>query len=116
LHHIHTWKANLAGRQVLELGLIMQIFDGESTNVWNDNWVPQMVLVSNMYAGKIMQRLDNSTCRYLSTDPVFAHGQLYVVLSRSVSRETTWVLVRINILIDPTEKITKNIVYRNVFE
>jgi ATP-dependent DNA helicase PIF1 len=49
-------------------------------------------------------------------EPAFAHGQLYVALSRGVSRETTWVLVRRNILIDSTGKRTKNIVYRDVLE
>jgi hypothetical protein len=33
-----------------------------------------------------------------------------VVLSKSVSRESTWVLAKRNINIDPTEKSTKNIV------
>lgn len=49
-------------------------------------------------------------------EPVFSHGQLYVALSRGVSRETTWVLAKRNIAVDPTGKRTKNIVYRDVLE
>ena len=47
-------------------------------------------------------------------EPVFAHGQLYVALSRGVSRQTTKVLVKLNKEIDSTGKSTKNIVYRDV--
>jgi hypothetical protein len=36
----HTWRAILAGRKVLELGLIKRIGDGTSTNIWNDKWIP----------------------------------------------------------------------------
>lgn len=49
-------------------------------------------------------------------EPVFAHGQLYVALSRGVSRQTTWVLFRPNNEVDPSGKRTKNIVYRDVLE
>ena len=47
--------------------------------------------------------------------PVFSHGQLYVALSR-VFRKTTWVLAKPNKDNDPTEKRTKNIVYRDALE
>jgi hypothetical protein len=36
----HTWRATLAERVVLELGLIRRIGDGTSTNIWNDKWIP----------------------------------------------------------------------------
>ena len=49
-------------------------------------------------------------------EPVFSHGQLYVALSRGVSRESTWVFAKRNMNIDPTGKSTKNIVYRDVLE
>ena len=49
-------------------------------------------------------------------EPVFAHGQLYVALSRGVSRQTTWVLFRPNNEVDQSGKRTKNIVYRDVLE
>ncbi|TVU14363.1 hypothetical protein EJB05_37826, partial [Eragrostis curvula] len=47
-------------------------------------------------------------------EPVFAHGQLYVALSRGVSRKTTRVLAKPNKFLDPAVKSTKNIVYRDV--
>ncbi|TVU21989.1 hypothetical protein EJB05_31661, partial [Eragrostis curvula] len=46
-------------------------------------------------------------------EPVFAHGQLYVALSRGVSRKTTRVLAKPNKFLDPAVKSTKNIVYRD---
>ena len=49
-------------------------------------------------------------------EPVFSHGQLYVTLSRGVSRESMWVLAKRNMNIDPTRKSTKNIVYKDVLE
>jgi hypothetical protein len=51
-----------------------------------------------------------------STEPVFSHGQLYVALSRGVSRKDTWVLAKTNKDIDPTRKRTKNIVFKDVLE
>ncbi|PUZ75068.1 hypothetical protein GQ55_1G118800 [Panicum hallii var. hallii] len=41
-------------------------------------------------------------------EPVFLHEQLYVVLSGCVSHESTWVLAKRNMNIDPTGKSTKN--------
>jgi ATP-dependent DNA helicase PIF1 len=42
--------------------------------------------------------------------------QLYVALSRGVSRQTTRILAKPNKELDPTEKSTKNIVYKDVLE
>jgi hypothetical protein len=44
-------------------------------------------------------------------EPIFSHGQLYMVLSKGVSRETTWVPTKRNMNIEPTGKSTKNIMY-----
>ncbi|XP_039772160.1 ATP-dependent DNA helicase PIF6-like [Panicum virgatum] len=49
-------------------------------------------------------------------EPMFSYGQLYVALSRGVYRESTWLLAKRNMNIDPTGKSTKNIVYRDVLE
>ena len=49
-------------------------------------------------------------------EPVFSHGQLYVALSRGVSKSTTWILAKPNKEVDKTGKSTKNIVYRDVLE
>ncbi|XP_062208910.1 uncharacterized protein LOC133917933 [Phragmites australis] len=49
-------------------------------------------------------------------EPVFSHGQLYVALSRGVSRQSTRILSKLNKDIDAMGRSTKNIVYRDVLE
>jgi hypothetical protein len=39
----HTWRAILAGRDALNLGLIKRIGNGASTNIWADRWIPDSV-------------------------------------------------------------------------
>jgi len=47
---------------------------------------------------------------------MFFHGQLYVALSRGVSRQTTRILAKPKKELDPTGKCTKNIVYKDVLQ
>jgi hypothetical protein len=35
-----TWRAIIAGREALQLGLVKRIGDGSSVSVWQDNWIP----------------------------------------------------------------------------
>jgi hypothetical protein len=35
-----TWRAVIAGREALRLGLLKRIGDGSSVNIWHDAWVP----------------------------------------------------------------------------
>jgi hypothetical protein len=39
-HASHTWRAILAGREVLRHGLIKRVGDGALTNIWQDRWLP----------------------------------------------------------------------------
>ena len=38
-HASSTWRAILAGREVLQHGLIKRVVDGESTDIWGDRWI-----------------------------------------------------------------------------
>jgi ATP-dependent DNA helicase PIF1 len=47
-------------------------------------------------------------------EPVFSHGQLYVALSRGVSRGSTWVLCKLSKEVDPKGNRTRNLMYADV--
>jgi len=38
-HASSTWRAILAGRNVLQRGLIRRVVDGDSTAIWGDRWI-----------------------------------------------------------------------------
>jgi len=39
-HASHTWRAIMAGKEILQKGMIRRIEDGGSTNIWQDRWIP----------------------------------------------------------------------------
>jgi hypothetical protein len=39
-HASQTWREILAGRDVLQKGLVRRIGDGQTTNIWHDRWIP----------------------------------------------------------------------------
>ena len=57
-----------------------------------------------------------SNVRIYLPETVFSHGQLYVALSRGVSRSTTWMLAKPNKDLDPTGRRTKNIIFRDILQ
>ena len=45
----HTWQAILKGREVLEKGLIKGVEDGNTINIWNDQWIPNNLGFNPIY-------------------------------------------------------------------
>jgi len=39
-HASHTWRAILAGKEVVHRGAFKRIGNGTSTNIWQDRWIP----------------------------------------------------------------------------
>jgi hypothetical protein len=40
----YTWRSILHGRDLLKEGLIWRVGDGESIEIWKDNWIPRSCL------------------------------------------------------------------------
>ena len=40
-HPSHIWRAIIEGRETLRQGLIRRIGDGETTRIWDSNWIPR---------------------------------------------------------------------------
>jgi hypothetical protein len=43
----HNWQSILSGRKALQCGLIRQISNDETANVWQDRWIPGAILAAN---------------------------------------------------------------------
>jgi hypothetical protein len=62
----HTWRAILSGKSVLEMGLIHQIGNGTSTNIWTNKWIPNEVgmkpicRVQDTTSSEVSELLDQS--------------------------------------------------------
>ena len=41
-----TWKAIVAGREALQVGLIRRVGDGSTISIWNDKWIPGTISMS----------------------------------------------------------------------
>lgn len=39
-HASHTWRAILAGKEVIARGMIKRIGNGASTSIWEERWIP----------------------------------------------------------------------------
>jgi hypothetical protein len=75
-HASQTWRAILAGREVLQKGLIRRAGNGQTTNIWRDKWIP------NHPGGKLLtQQYDHQV---MSTDLRTASGDWNVELIREV--------------------------------
>jgi ribonuclease HI len=76
-HASQTWRAILAGREVLKLGLIKRIGNGETTKIWEDRWI------SNHFGGKPLTLPDAQQANLVS-DLLTASGQWNVELVRQI--------------------------------
>ncbi|XP_040379850.1 uncharacterized protein LOC121054416 [Oryza brachyantha] len=67
-HASQTWRAILAGREVLKLGLIKRIGDGKSIRIWDDRWIP------NYLGGKLITP-SGDACFLLVADLLTSEGK-----------------------------------------
>lgn len=42
-HASATWRAILAGREALNVGMIKRIGDGSTVSIWRDRWIPGLI-------------------------------------------------------------------------
>ena len=43
-----TWRAIIAGRDALQIGLLKRIGDGTTISIWNDKWIPGTISMSTV--------------------------------------------------------------------
>jgi hypothetical protein len=67
-HASQTWRAILAGGEVLQQGLIKRLGSGESTKIWEDRWIP------NHFNGKPITPSAGQEITYVA-DLLTASGQ-----------------------------------------
>ncbi len=65
-----------------------------------------------------INKAQGQTIPYMGLDlrnPVFAHGQLYVALSRVQAKKNIIILVKNDHIEDKSNVYTKNIIYKEIF-
>lgn len=59
-----TWKAIIAGRAALDMGLIKRVGTGESISIWTDRWIPGTAMmkpigrIGNAQLDKVAELID----------------------------------------------------------
>jgi hypothetical protein len=90
-HSSHTWRTILAGREVLQKGLIRRVGDGSTTRIWLDRWIPNHFngrpIVTNMNAPVTMVADLLTPSGAWNTDlikQVFVDADAHAILSTQV--------------------------------
>ena len=66
-HPSQIWRAIIDGRDLLKQGLIRRIGNGESANIWSDNWIPRKEMLrpygshQNNTPANVSELIDHTT-------------------------------------------------------